>query len=441
MEVAVQKRSFLPQTRKRETILLIMLRDTSAAGLLMMSIVPGFLRVHFFGVLLALWAALAVLSNPKAFVRAYIVRNVQSYSVYLWLLIYGVFFFAGHMHGAGLDRVFNYAGIGFFMIFFRYYLECSDLIAVRVLSVFALICIFFVSLTTLRGLALNPMAARLLSTGIEELTIGLAGMGIGSYGFIYGLVFVVVAILGSTRAGTLAKHRFAAVALAVIFVYTIFSAAFTIALLLLAISVTLLLLKIKNTSHFAIATIYILLFLLVISPVVSTALHVLGDSVGHEALSERFHELAIISRTLSLESSISTAGRLGLIALSARTFLSAPILGVGGRYGVYVTYDVIGGHASFFDHLAQYGIVGAWLLFVSLYSNVRCVYRRLVLGTQKQTYLCAMITFFLLGCINTMMTVPIISMVFFVTPGVIYSLGIDTREQLMRKDGSRDGRL
>lgn len=417
------------QAKKKEVTLLIMLRDFSAAGLVLVSIVPEASSRYIFVPLFVSWVLSALLSSPRAFNKAFIIPDIKSYSVYFWLILYAAFFFAGYMHGAEVDRLFNHARIGFSILFLNYYLETDDVKSVRRLTVFAIACIVFTSITTLRGLALDPMAARLLATGQEEAMRGLTGMAIGSYGFIYGLVFVNVAILGLIKAGLPVKRKIIFAALAALFIFTIFSAAFMVSLLLLVASVLLLLLKVKKNSHLIVVSLLILMLMFALSSVVSSFLIYLSDLVAHKMLASRFYELAITIEDFSFDGTENMDSRWRYLMLSIQTFLSNPILGVGGFYSFDTSMQGIGGHAAFFDELAKYGILGAGFLFVALYSNARFVYQRLKNSKQKTAYYCSITAFFILGSINTLLFVALVFMAYFVAPGIIYSLSKVTNER------------
>jgi len=422
MELTAKAASFpMGKARPKEITVYRALRDTSAAGLVLVSIVPELSSRFIFVPLFVLWVLFAFTSSPRAFKNTFINPDIKSYSVYCWLIMYATFYFVGYMHGAEVERLFNHARIGFSLLFFNYYLETHSMKLVERLTVFAIACIIFTSLTTLRGLALDPMAARILATGRVELMYAVTGMAIGSYGFIYGLVFVVVAIFSLIKAGLPVKHKVILTALVALLTYTIFAAAFMLALLILGTSVTLLLLNIKKHSHLLITALVILMLLFVLSPVVSSVFSYLGDTVTHQALSMRFHELAIMSRDFSVDGALNAEGRWGFVALSIRTFFSSPILGGGGFYGFGAEQHGIGGHSAFLDELAKYGIIGAGFLFVALYSNARFVYRRLKSSKQKVAYYCSMTAFSILGFINTLLFVPIVFMAYFVVPGIICS--------------------
>lgn len=410
----------MPQTKNREITILRFLRDISAAGIVFISLVPEASSRYIFVPVVLAWILFALLSGPKAFHKAFIVPDIKSYSVYIWLLTYTIFYLTGYMHGAEIDRIFNHMRLGFSMLIFNYYLETGDVKATKMITAFALACIFVVCITTLRGLAIDPMAARVLATGREELIRGVIGMTIGSYGFIYGLVFVVAAIIGLIKTNLFKKQRIILFVIVALAIYTIFSAAFMLALLILALILVLLLFNIRKASWLLVVALVLFILTLVLSPVFQGVFNYLGDIVEHEALSMRFHELAQAIRYGSVEGTVNFAGRWNFLTLSIRTFFANPILGVGGFYGFGTHVYSIGGHSAFFDELAKYGVLGSGFLFVALFSNARFVYRRFKHNKQKMVYYCSMSAFFILGAINTLLFVPIIFMAYFVVPGLIW---------------------
>lgn len=410
----------LPSASRMKIMYTSFLRDVCAAGIVITSVVPETSRWFIFLPVILFWFLFALLSGSRAFYQTFIAPDIKAYSIYFWLFMYFVFYFAGYMQGAGIERMFNYLRLGSILLFFNYYLHINNLRTVRRLTVFSLICIVFVAISTLRGLALDPMAARLLATGMEDLMLGLTGMMIGSYGFIYGLVFVVVAIVGLIRTSPLKKQTIVLSAIAALAIYTIFSAAFTIALLILTIALVLLLLNIKKISWTLVVASISFMVIQIMSPIFYGVLFYLGDIVEFPVLSERIHSLAYLVKHGNFEGSENMTARWEFLLLSAGTFLNNPILGVGGFYG-FGTSQLIGGHAGFLDELAKYGIIGTGFLFVALYSNARFIYRRLKNSKQKIVYHCSMSAFFILGVINTFLFVPLLFMAYFVVPGIILS--------------------
>jgi len=411
----------ISHSRKEEINIDKLLRDLCAAGIVLTSLVPEASRWFIFLPVVLFWVLFSYVSNPKAFNKAFLIPDIKAYSIYLWLVTYTIFYFAGYMHGTEFNRLINYYRLGFSLLIFNYYLETSDIKAVKRIIVFALMCVFVVCIMTLRGIALDPMAARVLATGREDLMQGLTGMTIGSYGFIYGLVFLSVAIIGLIKTNLLKTQKIVFAVIVVLAIYTIFSAAFMMALLLLVTTFILLLFNVKKASRLFGVFLLILILIFFLTPVLYNALSYLGDIVMNPALSQRLQELAFLIRFGGVEGTENMDARLYFLTLSIGTFLANPILGIGGFYGFETSVHGIGGHSALFDELAKYGIFGAGALLVALYSNARFVYRRLIHDKQKLVYFCSMSAFFILGAINTLLFVPIIFMAYFVVPGLIWS--------------------
>lgn len=425
----------MSQTTKREAAILELLRDICAAGIVLSSLVPEASSRYVFVPLVVLWIIFALLSSPKAFHKAFLDPDIKSYSVYLWLLTYIIFYLIGYMQSAEIGVLLNYMRIGFSLILFNYYLEAGNVMAIKRLIAFALLCIFVTCITTLRGLALDPMAARVLATGREELMQGLAGLAIGSYGFIYGLVFVAIATVGLIRSNLLKKQKILFAAMAALFIYTIYSSAFMMALLILTTVLILLFLNIKKTRWLLASALITMIALVALSPFFYSVLSFFGGTVENEVLSMRFNELAHAIKHGGVEGTANLADRWYFLTLSVASFLTNPILGVGGSYGFGTSAYGIGGHSAFFDELAKYGILGSGALFVALVSNASFVYRRLEHSKQKMVYYCSMVAFFILGTINTLLFVPVIFAAYFVVPGMIWAF---SRTDLPTRTGTHE---
>jgi len=410
--------SIIYQKKKLNLLFPRLFRDVSAAGIILTSIIPDTSNRFIFLPLVIFWLLFSFISNARGFGKAYIIPSVKSYSVYLWLLSYGFFYVTGYAKGLE-DHLLNYARFGFSILLLNYYIEANDYKAIRRLTIFSIGCIVFTCLITLNTLFVNPMAARVLATGREELTQGLTGMGIGSYGFIYGVVFVAIAVFGSLKSGLIRKRKIIFAVLLVLFVFTIFKASFMFAILILTITSVLLLFNVKNTPNFIIVTLVLLGLFFILSAAIHNVFVFLGDTVKSEALSMRFYEMAYLLKYGNLEGTLNSAARLDLYALSFKSFLSSPIIGVGWHYGYGTSVFGIGGHSAFLDELARYGILGSGFLFVALMSNAKFVYRRFKDSKQKMVYYCSMSAFFILGMINTLLFVPIAIMAYFVVPGII----------------------
>ncbi|MGB9612870.1 MAG: hypothetical protein ACPL4K_01665 [Candidatus Margulisiibacteriota bacterium] len=420
MELIIKQRKKVSQT-----VIYKLFRDISAAGIILTSIVPEASNKAIVLPMILGWLFFSFLCDTRGFLKTFIKPDVKSYSVYLWLLTCFLFYVIGYMKGDNVEAyLFSYARFGFSLLIFNYYMIINDYKAVSRLTFFSLCCIIFTCITTLRGLYLHPNAARLLSTGREELIEGLKGMMIGSYGFIYGLVFVSIAILGSLKSGPSLRimHQIIFATLLGLFVFTIYKATFMTALLIFSIVVIFLLLNVKNIPNLIVVTTFLLTLFFILTPTIYNILISLGNIIENKDLSLRFYEVAYFLKYKSAENTVDLASRLDFNTISLKSFLSSPIIGIGGYYGYGTTALGIGGHSAFLDELARYGIVGAGPLFIALIANAAFVYKRLEDQKQKAVYYCSMLAFFVLGMVNTLLFVPIAVMVYFVVPGVIFTL-------------------
>jgi O-antigen ligase len=396
-------------------------RDLAFAGIVLISLVPETSNRFLFVTFFSMWIFFAYASNVRAFIKTLITPDIKIYSVYIWLMTYVIFYFTGYIQGAEIDRIFNHVRLGFTLLIFNYYLESEDWKAIEKLTGFSLACIVASCILTLRGIALDPMAARILATGREELIMGFDGLMIGTYGLIYSLAFVAVTLIGLLKMKKSIITKTIFLGMALLFSYTIFSAAFMIALLILLVGFLLIFLNIKNTLML-IVTSFILVFLaLLLSPLLYATFSYLGAVIEHDALSMRFYELAHMVRYGTAEGTVTSEARFNLYWQSLTMFLENPILGIGGFYGFRTDLFGIGGHSTFLDELAKYGILGSGFLFVAIISNFRYVYGKLRSEKQRAIYFSVMILFCLLGFINTLLFVPIFFTMFFVVPGMIFS--------------------
>lgn len=118
--------------------------------------------------------------------------------------------------------------------------------------------------------------------------------------------------------------------------------------------------------------------------------HFFGDVIENERLSVRMHDLGVLFEGGNT-SDAETLGRGELSFLSINTWLRNPIsffFGIGDhRYeagSVEQVYKIgIGGHSSFFDTLARYGLIGfsLWIgLFVNIFKYLRKLPHNKMLG-------------------------------------------------------------
>jgi len=422
-----------PTLIRKESIVLSkflrFLREASFLGIIFVSIVPETSRKFIFIPLIITWFLFSLLSNLKAFEKTFIIPDIKSYSIYFWILIYLFFYFIGYMKGENLTNYLtSNMRFGFSLLFFNYYIKTNENDTIKKLTIASIIFTVLVSLKTLNVLAINPIASRVLATGREELiqNLGVNTFMLGGYGFIYGLIFICIAIFGCLRFGTIKKNKIIYIISLILFMLTIFSSAYTIAIIiliisLLLISLLLLTLRINNIKFFMTLSILLMLAFIILLNMQNIFFY-LSEIIPNAILSERFRDVAFFLKYGSAEGTVDLGARLEYYTISIKSFLESPLIGIGGYYGYESSIYGIGGHSAFWDELARYGILGSGYLFIALISNAIYVYRWFKDKRQRFIYFCGMLAFFTLGWINTLLFAPIAMIVFFVFPGIIHSL-------------------
>lgn len=390
-----------------------------AVGILITSIVPNTSNKMIFTPLLLLWIISAFLTSNKSFINTFFKLSIKSYAIYVWLIGYFVFFITGYAIGIDV-YLLNYIRIGFSILMFDYYMELNDYKVIKKLTLVSIALIVFVCITTIKVLSTNKDAARILATGREDLAQNLHGI-IGTYGFIYSLVFICIVILGCFVDGTIKKNKVLWILILGLLLITIFEASFMIAIILLAAISLLMIFKVNKFSHFLFLFLLMVIFIELCLPFISDGLIFLANSVESQSMSMRFNELNQFIIDGNVGGTVDMGIRFNLYMISIKSFISSPLIGVGGFYGYDTRYFGIGGHSGFLDEIARYGILGTVSLFIGLIENMKYIYKKFD-KKQKNIYMKCTVAFFSLGFINTILFVPIIVVVFFVVPGLLIYL-------------------
>lgn len=220
-------------------------------------------------------------------------------------------------------------------------------------------------LTTIIGCIQYPEAARYLAT-VEDTQDPKAVLydwkNIGGYTFVYFIVLLHPLLILAYKRGKI-KLWLALLGSVAVLALAIYSE-YTTALLLVLITLLLYFFKkdfkAKQLMFFAIIT---MLAILLFSELFSDFLMWLADVVGGENIAMRLEALA--GGRTGLEN--SEDNRLELYENSFKTFLRNPLFGsfLNGGSG-------IGGHSFILDFMAQFGLVGAIVLFFMY----RTIYKR-----------------------------------------------------------------
>jgi hypothetical protein len=269
------------------------------------------------------------------------------------------------------------------------------------------------SIQTYYGLKEFPLASRMLATTNDTMQQVYMSIGIGGFGFVYSLVFVVIISLYLIKSKYLKKVYKILFMLAVIcFVLSIIEASYAIALILLSVGI-LLAISIKGKKSLIIGLLIALVFILLIPKafIGDFLLNVAQLFESNDTLNTKFLDLGQTILGDSMASQTENRGHLYLTSL--KTFIENPLFGIYGPLGDQLNGD-IGGHSGWLDFMAMYGIFGALPLFLGVLLNFK---KQLLFYSGNPYYIFILISqmlFICFGFINPVIYIYQIGFVLFV---------------------------
>lgn len=284
------------------------------------------------------------------------------------------------------------------------------------LNMHILLMIFW-SFATIRALTMYPMAARAMYGHAAEIsdTSFLHSMGCGGYGFIYGLVFISMALLHKLlkQWNNIIQKNFLLFVPIVIFGYTIIRAAFTTALVMFTSSIVLILfyVRTKKNSTGVLVLFVISMIILVFYREFINLIYMIGELFGINLF---MHKMNLISSALNAED-LEQLARFENYYLSFRSFLSHPIAG-SSEAGI---------DSQILIQLAYMGIGG--LTYVGFIHSAFTIMRNYV--DRQFVNIIEILTVFL-ALVNTFNDMTSISAVFFLTPCLV----LGNNQEISKKD-------
>ena len=231
-----------------------------------------------------------------------------------------------------------------------------------------------ININTIKSLIENPLLSRLMSTGnvYDYVSESISVVGVATFGAIYGLVLVAdslfyLILLKNLKIGWMSKILM--LAYAILSIFTIIQAQFTISLLLLLVGISLVIWmlpssKKKKEIKYLVIIFGVLLILLFIDPIIST---IINSGMFSETINIRLEE---VKNFLTLSSGAVTdlGARFKLYSQSLSTFFDSFGLGI-----ILVGKGEVGGHSEILDGFANFGILLFPLIicfFVVFYKEV-----------------------------------------------------------------------
>lgn len=312
---------------------------------------------------LGVWLLVAVLQRPLWITKL----DWRFWLLPCWLLLIS-------LSGLFVDSVGLWENIGsillFFICAFMYDYYASDRGALTFLVITTLVTFVAGAVMSITVLLINPMAARLVTTGAYE---DLATTGVGEFRFTYAIALLLpclVMILASKQ--TPRWVRIAVLVISLCFLYYQYLASFAMAIIVCMIGIALsgiFLIRRRNIRNwvFTLAGVCVLLFLMGFT---SEFFNTISERLDNETLARKAHELSMIGKDTSIDASMDLSKRWDQYAMSLNTFAEHPLIGVGP----YMNYEQarifgISMHSEWLDMLARFGLCGALpflYLFISL---------------------------------------------------------------------------
>ena len=286
---------------------------------------------------------------------------------------------------------------------------------------------FFVGMFfTYRGLMIYPEAARTLANTSRDYATYYTSLGIGGYGFIYGLVFLTGVVFFLILNNKFVKK------INKLYIYTFFllqvlvvvKANYTIALMFLALNIFLVLIAFnsKNPIITSFFLVFIMTVLYVFKIQVADVFVYLARTLNMQTPQLKLLEL----KNVLFAQNIYDLERFQRYFISLETFLNSPILGSRGENNF-----LVGGHSEILDHLAKYGISG-FLFLATILKSFKLQRIKIINRNQKLILLLVQLSFIMFAMINTFIIgYPIMMVVFFLNP-LIFS-AIDKERENQKK--------
>ena len=307
--------------------------------------------------------------------KSYLIRfiKVGKGIILFWVIIFLASFFNTTMPGLN-----EYArNIIYMIIYLSLYIYFSEENKKSIRCIVLIIWFIdsaIININTIKSLIENPLLSRLMSTGnvYDYVSESISVVGVATFGAIYGLVLVAdslfyLILLKNLKIGWMSKILM--LAYAILSIFTIIQAQFTIALLLLLVGIGLVIWmlpssKKKKEIKYLVIIFGVLLILLFIDPIIST---IINSGMFSETINIRLEE---VKNFLTLSSGAVTdlGARFKLYSQSLSTFFESFGLGI-----ILVGKGEVGGHSEILDGFANFGILLFPLIicfFVVFYKEV-----------------------------------------------------------------------
>lgn len=310
--------------------------------------------------------------------------------------------------------------IGFYM--YRFYAEKKDYSFLGLLALVALAATLLGAVMTLYYLGIDPMIAKSISQSGNTNFLVYQKSGIGSFGFIYLMLFITIACLPLLFKSlpTVRKKKTMKLALAVgmvVFILCIIKAGFSAAILLFICGGVLWLISFIKNKWFRYGA-AILMVIAIVFLKQPFGQWLAGLQIENDMIRERIHDIGYF--LVTGESGVHTSARFEDFQRSLESFFRYPLFGYNFRLGGFPVISP-GGHAEWIDLFAVYGLAGGIPLMATIIQKSRYIQATLQQQTNYNYYSIICIVCIIYGFLDPFLRIYHIGFaMFLVVPAIPY---------------------
>ena len=250
----------------------------------------------------------------------------------------------------------------------RFYFKREETKFLGKLAVFAIVCMIVGCLTSIYYTSIDENIMKTISQSLDTEFVEYRKVGIGSFGFVYMVMFSVLSVIGAFKAKLASQNirvKILLIVFCVIGIKCLIDSTFTTALLLTICGILFVIVMSKKSkaSNISVGLISVLVFLVAarfLGRFLSTV------SLASEDVTVRLREIGNL--LMGEEGGENTTSRMEYLQRAFRCFFESPILGY--NFASSPRY-LPGGHSEWIDIFGIYGLIGGIPIVISLIIKLK----------------------------------------------------------------------
>ena len=392
-------------------------RELCAAFVLLWGINPESFLYNWaiYALMVLLWAGFAMASQWKLFWQTTL--HPAMLLSFGWPVLLAMYAVAGHV-----EFPFHHLLMPIFYLMFWFYFSLEDRFSLKLLTFLTTAYYLLINVGTVFALRQNPDVSRLLANGDPAVTAPLASPLTGGYQHIYSLTMFTVALVGLIwyyRPKLLETIGWGMAVLLGLLVIVMSNYSFAI-LFVFAFSLLVLCRLPKRGGPATAVVLLCALAAMVILPNLYRVFYFIAENTDSLKMQLRFAEVGNLLSGAGITQGSDAGTRMKLYTASLKSFLSAPLFGIGDL--ILKTVDnpreIVGGHSIVCDYLAYYGLVGSVLFHSILVTNFARI-EKILDRRGRFLYLVVFVLYYVQITVNAGYNEPLIEVLFLMVPALL----------------------